>query len=83
MTPAEFTTALRTLGWTHAELARRLACDTNLPSRWASGRAPVPERLGEWLAERAQRLKESPPPPWREWRRATFSTPDASQGDNP
>jgi len=49
MTPKEFEEALRVLGWSHRELARRLRCDSGLPTRWSRGTAVVPLPLARWL----------------------------------
>lgn len=49
MTADEFTSALALLGWKQSDLARRLDLDKNTPSRWASGRTPVPGWAGEYL----------------------------------
>ena len=49
MTPAEFKAAIGELGWNHRQLARLLACDHNLPARWAAGSAPVPPTIASWL----------------------------------
>ena len=49
MTASQFTQALATIGWSQRHLASLLGCDTNLPTRWATGRASVPEPLADWL----------------------------------
>jgi transcriptional regulator with XRE-family HTH domain len=46
MTHAEFTAALRTLGWSQAELCRRLGLHRNTASKW---RETVPKYVAEYL----------------------------------
>ena len=45
MTADDFTAALRGLGMTQAQLAKRLGLDRNSPSRWATGLTPVPQAV--------------------------------------
>jgi hypothetical protein len=47
-------------------LATLLACDTNLPTRWARGTAPVPASLASWLADLARYHRRHPTP--TDWR---------------
>jgi hypothetical protein len=70
MTPAEYTAALATLSWSGKQLADKLACDTNLPTRWSRGTAAVPPVVAVWLAalsgEVGRALKRHPTPvAWR------------------
>lgn len=46
MTPAELDEALSRLGWSKAELCRRLGLHRNAPSRWREG---VPRYVSEYL----------------------------------
>ena len=65
VTPARFVECLSSLGWTGRHVAVRLLhCDTNLPTRWSRGEAPVPELVAAWLEAC---VKEIVPPPVR-WR---------------
>jgi hypothetical protein len=66
MTPKQFTAALETLGWSQRHLATLLACDTNLPTRWARGTADVPPSIGTWLADLARHHHRHPTP--TDWR---------------
>ena len=65
MTPAQFTAALATIGWSQRHLATLLACDTNLPTRWATGRAAVPPALAAWLGKLAECHRRHAVPEWR------------------
>lgn len=50
LTPARFVECLSALGWTGRHVAvRMLHCDTNLPTRWSRGDAPVPLLIANWL----------------------------------
>lgn len=42
MTPDELASALAELGWSQAELGRRLGMAPDTVSRWATGRVPMP-----------------------------------------
>jgi transcriptional regulator with XRE-family HTH domain len=55
--------ALRTIGWSQRELARRIGVDETRVRRWARGAAPVPEDVAAWLASAAAWHAEHPPPP--------------------
>ena len=46
MTPTELEEALERLGWSKAELCRRLGLHRNTPSRWKEG---VPRYVAEYL----------------------------------
>lgn len=65
MSPQAFSTALATLGWSQRHLALLLECDTNLPTRWATGRVPVPPSIAGWLSDLAAFHEQHPPPTWR------------------
>jgi len=75
MTPTEFTAALDTLGWSRRELARRLACDTNLPARWAAG-ATIPPAIETWLGAWVRFAVKHPAPEWRVRGRTMTATGD-------
>jgi len=67
MTPTQFSSALERLGWSQRHLASLLECDTNLPTRWATGRAKVPESLARWLSALAIFHDRHPvPTDWRQ-----------------
>lgn len=70
MTPSQFTEALATIGWSQRHLAELLRCDTNLPTRWASGRATVPKPIAAWLGDIARYHERHPAPEWRVRHRA-------------
>ena len=42
MTPDELASVLAQLGWTQAELGRRLGMAPDTMSRWATGKVPMP-----------------------------------------
>jgi len=66
MTPACFVAALELVGWSKRQLAEMLACDHNLPARWAAGKAPVPPEIARWLAKLAAAHTANPTPlSWR------------------
>ena len=65
MTPDRFVKCLSALGWTGRHVAVRLLhCDTNLPTRWSRGEAPVPPLIAEWL-ESCVAVILPPPVGWR------------------
>lgn len=66
MTPAEFTEALETIGWSQRYLASLLGCDHHLARRWASGTAPIPPSIARWLELNARWHRRAPPP--TDWR---------------
>jgi transcriptional regulator with XRE-family HTH domain len=59
--------ALRTIGWSQRELARRVGVDETRVRRWARGTAPMPEDVAAWLASAAAWHAEHPPPPAIDW----------------
>lgn len=66
MTAAQFVAALEALGWNKRQLSSMLACDHNLPGRWAAGNAPVPPPIARWLDQLATAHIASPAP--SDWR---------------
>jgi hypothetical protein len=66
MTPARFLECLDALGWSQRYLAWQLECDTNLPTRWARGTAPVPPAIAAWLEASAACIASHPVP--QDWR---------------
>ena len=42
MTPNEFTQALDALDWKQSDFCRMAGLDKNTPSRWVTGRTPIP-----------------------------------------
>jgi len=50
MTPAELASSLAELGWTQAELGRRLGMAPDTVSRWATGRVSMPVWLSAHVA---------------------------------
>lgn len=65
MSPGQFAAALAEIGWSQRHLAMLLRCDTNLPTRWANGRAAVPKPIAEWLSDLARYHERHPVPVWR------------------
>lgn len=55
MTAADFSDALKTLGWSQASLGRHLGITPRSMSRYATGQQPVPALLARYL-ELALRL---------------------------
>jgi len=49
MSPEEFQDALSSLGWKQSDFCRRLELDKNTPSRWITGRTPIPRWVREYL----------------------------------
>jgi DNA-binding transcriptional regulator YiaG len=49
MTPDELRAALRTLGWTQTELARRTGVSRDSVSRWTGGEVPPPPWCAAYL----------------------------------
>jgi transcriptional regulator with XRE-family HTH domain len=54
--------ALRTIGWSQRELARRVGVDETRVRRWLAGKAPMPLDLVAWLAKAAVWHERHPPP---------------------
>lgn len=67
MTGDQFIAALATLGWSQRHLAMLLGCDTNLPTRWATGRVEVPPSIAAWLAMLSAYIAKHPAP--NDWRK--------------
>jgi transcriptional regulator with XRE-family HTH domain len=66
VTPAEFSAALVSIGWSQRQLAGRLKCDQKMASRWSSGAAAVPPSIATWLTQLATAHRLYPPPDdWR------------------
>lgn len=57
MTAAELRQSLDVLGWSQAELARRLKLHQNTVSKWMTGRAKVPGPVAAYVVIRLK-LKE-------------------------
>ena len=66
MSPQQFSATLATLGWSQRHLALLLECDTNLPTRWATGRVAVPPSIARWLTVLAAFVEKHPAP--NNWR---------------
>jgi transcriptional regulator with XRE-family HTH domain len=62
MTSRTLADALRTIGWSQRELARRAGVDETRVRRWAAGKAPIPPALAAWLAKAAAWHAKHPPP---------------------
>jgi len=62
VTGAELAVALRTIGWSQRELARRVGVDETRVRRWARDAARMPDDVAAWLAEAAAWHAEHPPP---------------------
>lgn len=56
MTPEEFEAALKALGWKQSDFCRMADVDKNTPSRWMSGKTPIPGWAARFL-EMAQEIK--------------------------
>lgn len=66
MTPAEFSAALATLGWSERFLARQLGCNHKLVQRWSAGGTLIPPPIARWLDRIAGCHERYPPPDdWR------------------
>jgi hypothetical protein len=50
MTPDQLNEALRILGWSTRELARRVGCSPETSRRWTIGQLPVPPDIAVWVA---------------------------------
>lgn len=61
MTPDELGAALRVLGWSNGELARRLAVDEATVRHWRRGQA-VPATIAGWLRGLVEAHAAHPPP---------------------
>lgn len=59
MDSAAFTAGLAAIGWRQADFARHVGCDVKTPSRWATGKAPIPAWVGAHLSllQQIQRLQ--------------------------
>jgi transcriptional regulator with XRE-family HTH domain len=62
MTSRTLADALRMIGWSQRELARRAGVDETRVRRWAAGKAPIPPALAAWLAKAAAWHANHPPP---------------------
>lgn len=49
MTPEEFTEALSTIGWKQSDFCRRAGVAKDTPSRWTTGKTPIPEWVPQYL----------------------------------
>jgi transcriptional regulator with XRE-family HTH domain len=67
MTPDRLDECRRILGWTNAELARRLDVREGSIRAWLSGRREIPPNLAHWIEERTRRALEGPqiPDGWK------------------
>jgi hypothetical protein len=54
---------MRTIGWTNAELARRLGVREGSIRMWLSGRREIPPSLADWLEERVRYALKGPQTP--------------------
>jgi transcriptional regulator with XRE-family HTH domain len=54
--------ALRTIGWSQRELARRVGVDETQVRRWAAGKTAIPPALAVWLAKATAWHAKHPPP---------------------
>jgi transcriptional regulator with XRE-family HTH domain len=62
VTGVELAAALRTIGWSQRELARRVRVEETRVRRWVAGKAPMPLDLVAWLAKAAVWHERHPPP---------------------
>jgi transcriptional regulator with XRE-family HTH domain len=68
MTPEEFTEALSAIGWKQSDFCRRAGVAKDTPSRWTTGKTPIPEWVPQYLGmvQEIARLHEAfvvPPKP--------------------
>lgn len=49
MTPDEFKTALRAIGWKQSDFARRAGLNPGSVTRWVQGEVPIPEWAAHYL----------------------------------
>lgn len=49
LSPEQFTQALQALGWKQSDFCRRVGLDKNTPSRWVTGKSPVPRWVSGYL----------------------------------
>jgi ribosome-binding protein aMBF1 (putative translation factor) len=65
MTPEALSAALQTLGWTHAQFARKLGKEVSVIRRMLGNKEParpIPGKLAEWIGGLAQYHVEHPLP---------------------
>jgi transcriptional regulator with XRE-family HTH domain len=67
MTGDELGELLRAIGWTSAELARRLSIRPDTVNSWLTGRRPVPGNVERWLHQVRAGFGSAPalPEGWR------------------
>jgi DNA-binding transcriptional regulator YiaG len=63
MSPSRLADVLATLGWSAAELARRLNVSERTVRRWGRGDQPIPPQIDQWLEQMATYMQGAPPPP--------------------
>jgi hypothetical protein len=66
MPPERLSVILTTLGWSAAEVGRRLNIGERSVRRWLSGDMEIPDRIADWLEELMKHLRSAPPPPGRQ-----------------
>jgi len=49
MTPDQFTQAIEALGWKQSDFCRKAGLDKNTPSRWVTGKTPIPAWVPAYL----------------------------------
>lgn len=49
MNPDEFAQALTLLGWKQSDFCRKAGLDKNTPSRWITGKTPIPAWVPAYL----------------------------------
>ena len=66
MTPEQFEQALESLGWKQSDFCRKAGLDKNTPSRWVTGKTPVPAWVPAYLGamQDIKRLLETPALLW-------------------
>jgi hypothetical protein len=64
MTPGRLRECLEIIGWSVAELSRRLdgVSERNL-NRMLSGSATIPDTIADWLEAIVRHMQAAPPPP--------------------
>jgi len=66
MPPERLSVILTTLGWSAAEVGRRLNIGERSVRRWLSGDMEIPDRIADWLEALMKHMRSAPPPPGRQ-----------------
>jgi hypothetical protein len=66
---ANFHELMARIGWSDAELSRRVSVRPGAVRAWRTGRREVPQNLLEWLRMHADAIERLPPLP-KDWTRS-------------